>query len=233
MTNDHLKITELPYCKPVRKWLTDRYGKQQGEIIWSKTKEQYDAYLPELPDYGGKKNGHAMAIYGGLLVFALYPSLPDQPPIEELKDFVQNLFMGPFVKLGRIFDLNRPFDIWLIDKVFRKSGNRDRKDALIYPEGFINVDEPYDGKNHVARYHFTKCPNAEFARKHDLLHVLPLMCNSDFFGIEMIHGTLIRCGTCGNSDICDYCVVGNKNPLAKKYEIVMDEGGFLVSKNVK
>ena len=25
-----------------------------------------------------------------------------------------------------------------------------------------------------------------------------------FFRISEIHGTLIRCGTCGNSDVCDY-----------------------------
>ncbi len=120
--------------------------------------------------------------------------------------------------------------MWLIDKVFRKSGNRDRKDAILFPDGFINVDEPFDRNEHAVRYHFTQCPNAEFAKKHDLLHVLPLMCNCDFFGIEQLHGTLIRCGTCGNSDMCDYCVVGNRNPLAKKYRIVTDEGGFLISR---
>ena len=48
--------------------------------------------------------------------------------------------------------------------------------------------------------------------------------------MSTIHGTLIRCGTCGNSDICVYCVVGSKNPLAKEYEIVTDEWGFLVSR---
>ena len=73
-------------------------------------------------------------------------------------------------------------------------------------------------------------PGAEFAKKHDLLHVLPLMCNSDYFGIEQIHGTLIRCGTCGNSPMCDYCVVGNKNPIAEEYVIDTDENGFLVSR---
>ena len=71
--------------------------------------------------------------------------------------------------------------------------------------------------------------DAEFAKTHNLLHVLPLMCNCDFFGIEQLHGTLIRCGTCGNSDICDYCVVGDKNPLADRYEIKTDDSGFLVS----
>ena len=48
----------------------------------------YNSWLIDLPDYGGKENGHANAIYGGLLIFALYPAFPDHPPIEELQDFV-------------------------------------------------------------------------------------------------------------------------------------------------
>lgn len=63
-----------------------------------------------------------------------------------------------------------------------------------------------------------------------MLHVLPLLCNSDFFGISEIHGTLIRCGTCGNSADCDYLVVGSDNPTASEYTTVTDEGGFLVSR---
>ena len=215
-----------------QKWLIDRYGKDTDRI-WEKTVQNYNTYLKDLPDYGGKKNGHARAIYGGLLVFALYPALPDEPPIGEMQEFVNNLFMGPFTKLGKIFNLNRSFDMWLIDKVFRKSGNRDRKDIRQYPAGFVNVDEPYDREHHVARYHFTQCPNAEFAKSHNLLHVLPLMCNSDFFGIGEIHGQLIRCGTCGNSDKCDYLIVGSKNEMAAEYETVTDEQGFLVSRRVE
>lgn len=230
MADNHIQINKLQYRKPVRKWLCERYGKEQADVIWKKTVEQYNAYLPDLPDYGGKKNGHAMAIYGGLLIFAMYPCLPDQPPISELQDFVSNMFMGAFVKFGKVFDLNRPSNMKLINKIFKNSGDGDRRDIVKYPAGFINVEEPYDSENNIARYHFTQCPNAEFAKKHGLIHVLPLMCNSDFFGIEQIHGTLIRCGTCGNSDRCDYCVVGNKNPLANEYEIFADEYGFLVSR---
>ena len=226
----HMTIEQLPYGKPIRSWLKERYGEARAKKIWRQTQKNYRSYLPDLPDYGGSKNGHAKAIYGGLLIFALYPALPDRPPISELQDFVQNLFMGPFTKLGKIFDLNRPSNMWLIDKVFRKSGNRDRKDILRYPDGFVNVDAPYDKANHAARYCFTQCPNAEFAKKHGLLHVLPLLCNSDFFGIGEIHGQLIRCGTCGNSDVCDYLVVGSNNPIAKEYETVADAQGFLVSR---
>ena len=226
----HMTIDQLPYGEPVQRWLKDRYGEKEADAIWRRTQENYRGYLTDLPDYGGSKNGHAKAIYGGLLIFALYPALPDQPPMEELQDFVQNLFMGPFTKLGKLFDLNRPAHMWLIDKVFRRSGNRDRRDIRRYPAGFVNVDAPYDKEHHAARYSFTQCPNASFARKHGLLHVLPLLCNSDFFGIGELHGTLIRCGTCGNSDACDYLVVGDRNPMAEEYETVRDEQGFLVSR---
>ena len=229
MIMTHIPINELPYCRAVKKWLKDRYG-TEADRIWEKTVQNYNIYLQDLPDYGGKKNGHARAIYGGLLVFALYPALPDQPSISGMQEFINNMFMSPFTKLGRIFDLNRSLDMWLIDKVFRKSGNRDRKDIRKYPDGFVNVDEPYDREHHAARYHFTQCPNAEFAKSHDLLNVLPLMCNSDFFGIKEIHGQLIRCGTCGNSDRCDYLIVGSRNELADEYETMTDEKGFLVSR---
>ena len=74
---------------------------------------------------------------------------------------------------------------------------------------------------------------AEFAKSHGLLHVLPLLCNSDFFGISEIHGRLIRCGTCGNSDKCDYLVVGSKNEMTAEYETVTDEQGFLVSRRIE
>ena len=227
---NHIKIEELSYSKAVRSWLKERYGREQAEGIWSDVVDKYNEYLIDLPDYGGKENGHAYAIYGALIVFALYPSLPDKPPANELQSFVQDLFMGPFKKLGKIFDLNRSLHMRLIDKVFKRVGKRDQKDIKKYPAGFINVSEPYDKEHRVSRYHFTQCPNAEFAKTHNLLHVLPLLCNSDFYGISQIHGKLIRCGTCGNSDCCDYMVVGDCNPIADTYVTEVDENGFIVSR---
>lgn len=230
---EHVKLSDIPnFCAEVEAWLNARYGAAEGAKLWEATCRQYDKYLEELPDYGGKKASHALAIYGAVLIFSLYPLLPDHPPVEELQEFVTGLFMASFVKLGKIFNLNRNFDMWLINKVFRNVGDKDRKQLTQYPESFCNVSEPYDKENHAARYHFTQCPNAEFAKKHDLMHVLPLFCNSDYWGIAQLHGTLIRRGTCGNSDKCDYCVVGSENPMAKEYEIVKDGAGFLVSRKI-
>ena len=52
-------------------------------------------------------------------------------------------------------------------------------------------------------------------------------------GIGEIHGQLIRRGTCGNAERCDYCIVGSGSALAAEYETVTDEGGFLVSRKKK
>ena len=74
MQEKHLQIEDLTYSRDVRTWLYERYGKEQGENIWTDVVDKYNEYLKDLPDYGGKNNGHAYAIYGALLVFALYPS---------------------------------------------------------------------------------------------------------------------------------------------------------------
>lgn len=232
--SEHLQLGDMQeFCTAVKTWLQGRYTPEEAETIWQATSRQYEQYLKELPDYGGKKNTHAVGIYGSVLIFSLYPQLPDQPPVEELQEFVAEMFMASFVKLGKIFNLNRSSDMWLIDKVFHIVARKDQKEYSRYPAAFCNVPEPYDKEHHATRYRYVQCPNAEFAKKHDLMHVLPLFCNSDYWGIDKLHGTLIRCGTCGNADCCDYCIVGSENPLAKEYKIVKDEKGFWVSRKIQ
>lgn len=65
----------------------------------------------------------ALAIYGALLVFSLYPLLPDKPPVEELQDFVQGM-LEPFVKLGRFINLNRKADMRLIKRSATRTAGR-------------------------------------------------------------------------------------------------------------
>ena len=80
--NEHMKLSDMPeMCSAIKEWLSTRYGTAEGIKIWEKTSQQYNEYLKELPDYGGKKSSHAFAIYGGVVIFSLYPLLPDQPPI--------------------------------------------------------------------------------------------------------------------------------------------------------
>ena len=135
------------------------------------------------------------------------------------------------MKLGDMPQFCETVKAWLNERYGEEQGAAIwRATAAQHPAAFHTVTEPYDWENRAARYCFTQCPNAEFAKKHNLLHVLPLFCNSDYWAIRQLHGTLIRCGTCGNAEKCDYCVVGSESALAKQYEIVKDENGFLVSR---
>ncbi|MBR4493701.1 MAG: hypothetical protein IKP14_03240 [Clostridiales bacterium] len=56
MVDNHIPINKLSYRKPVKKWLCERYGKEQAAEIWKKTEDQYNEYLKDLPDYGGNRN---------------------------------------------------------------------------------------------------------------------------------------------------------------------------------
>ena len=73
-----------------------RYGEEEGNKLWELINRQYDKYLEDLPDY---------------------------PPVEELQELVTKLFMSGFVKLGKFFNLNRSFDMWLIKKLEKKIEN--------------------------------------------------------------------------------------------------------------
>ena len=95
-----------------------RYGEEEGNKLWELINRQYDKYLEDLPDY---------------------------PPVEELQELVTKLFMSGFVKLGKFFNLNRSFDMWLINKVFQKIGEKDRKLYAQYPACFCNAGSHFSG----------------------------------------------------------------------------------------
>ena len=73
------------------------------------------------------------------------------------------------------------------------------------------------------------CPNAEFAKRHHMEDVLPVMCNCDHMAMQKLHATLIREGTCCTGTCCDYCIVGDQNLMANAYDLVKRENGLLVS----
>jgi len=55
------------------------------------------------------------------------------------------------------------------------------------------------------------------------------MCNCDHMAMQKLHASLIRKGTCVTSDCCDYCIVGDKSPIAAKYELAKTDNGLWIS----
>ena len=130
---------------------------------------------------------------------------------------------------GKLFNLNRRLDNRIANLAFKKAADQRVKEIRTFPASFRMQGYTYDRQNGAVRYCFTQCPNAEFARRHHMEDVLPVMCNCDHMAMQKLHATLIREGTCCTSDVCDYCVVGDRNPIAGQFELATRENGLWVS----
>ena len=213
--------------KCVQKLLHRYYDDQTADALWEKVQLKYAEFLEDEPALGGAKI--TVSIYDPILIFAWYAVVPDKPPLEEIQQDVYDCFMGGFDALGRVFDLNRKLDNRLAGRIFKKTSDTRKEEIKKMPASFRMGAYSYDKANGAIRYSFTQCPNAEFAKRHHMESVLPVMCNCDHFAMQKLHATLIREGTCVSSDCCDYCIVGDKSPLAAEYELVKNEDGLLIS----
>lgn len=217
--------------KCVQRLLRRYHDEQTSANLWEKIQFQYADYLKDEPPLGSLKI--TASVYDPILIFAWYVTVPEKPVPDDFQQDVFECFMGGFRTLGRIFDLNRKFDNCLANIAFKSANDIRVKEIRKHPASFRMGYYDYDKANRIVRYSFTQCPNAEFAKRHHLEHVLPVMCNCDHLAMGEIHGTLIREGTCVTSDCCDYCIVGDRNPLAGNYELIKDENGLLLSRKKK
>lgn len=213
--------------KCIRKLLHRYYDGQTAAALWEKVQLQYCDYLKDEPALAGSKI--TASIYDPILIFAWYAVIPDKPPLEEVQQDVYDCFMGSFDLLGRIFDLNRKADNRLAAWIFRKTSDIRTEEIRKFPASFRMGYFDYDKENGVVRYSFTQCPNAEFAKRRHMEDVLPVMCNCDHMAMQKLHASLIREGTCCTAACCDYCIVGDRNPIAEEYELKKADNGLWLS----
>lgn len=214
----------------IQKLLARDYDSAEAETLWEKIQIQYVEYLKEEPALGGLKL--SAGVYDSILVFAYYVTIPKKPALADIQEGVYEIFMGGFNSLGRIFDLNRGFDMKLAGIIFKSALKKKEKESVKFPASF-HVDQfSFDKKEGIIRYGFTQCPSAEFAKRHGLEHVLSLMCNCDHLAMSKLHAGLIRCSTCVTGNVCEYCIVGDRNPLMQEYEQITDENGLWLSRRI-
>ncbi len=213
--------------KCVRKLLHRYYDEKTAADLWEKIQLQYCEYLRDEPAMAGAKI--TASIYDPILIFAWYAVVPDKPALEEIQQDVYDCFMGSFDLLGRVFDLNRKADNRLAGRIFKKTSDIREEEIVKFPASFRMGGFDYDKENGVVRYSFTQCPNAEFAKRHHMEDVLPVMCNCDHLAMQKLHATLIREGTCCTAACCDYCIIGDRNPIAAEYELKKAENGLMLS----
>ena len=203
------------------------YSKKEADELWEKIQLKYAEFLETEPALGGVKM--TVSIYDPILILAWYALADRKPPLEEAEKEVYKAFMGAFDVLGKVFDLNRKTDNRIANMAFRSTNDLRIKEIKEFPESFRMGYYTYDKDNGAVMYSFTQCPNAEFAKRHHMEGALSFMCNCDHMAMQKLHACLIRTGTCITSDHCDYCIVGDRNPLASKYDLIRNENGLLLS----
>lgn len=186
--------------KVVKTYLKEKVGPEKVEDTFKSIEEQYAQYLKELPYIGGKKSIHngEGGTYDCIFLFALYEALNHKPTMQDIYDLNCSVFLPSFEKLKKwkFIDANHALILRIIHFVFRVAawmGRKDRKTET----GFIMCVEPFV-KTEGIHYRFNRCPIAEFAKAHHLLHLMPALCNGDYPAMEDLHATLIRKNTCAN-----------------------------------
>ncbi len=209
-------------CREIIKALiASHYPEEECENVWTRVQLQYTGYLSTWRrDLGGKKNFHngECGTYDCILFFSYWTVCRSVSSFSEIEKAYGDLFLSSFARLSFV-NANRPLYMRLLHKAFSIS----QKKCAKWKDYDMHV-EPYK-KGEPIRYYFYSCPVAEFAKEHNLLDILPALCNADYAGMELIHARLVRTKTCGSGDCCDYTICGDGHPYLKDHEEYRGEDG--------
>lgn len=208
--------------KEIQKKIALHYPPDKREIQWEKVQKQYIEILSDWrTDLGGKKNFHngRGGNYDCIALMAYYVICKSVTSLAEIEEMEGNLFLGAFRKM-KFVNCNKP----LFKKLMYKAFLNAKKQCDKWGDFKMNV-APYE-KNGPIYYEFTKCPTAEFAKKHGLLEIMPALCNPDFEAMECIHARLVRKTTCANGEKCDYTIYGDCDKSLKEHPEYRDKYGY-------
>jgi hypothetical protein len=209
-------------CKEaIKKYIAMHYPEEKRNEMFIAVQKQYVDWLKTFrTDLGGKKNFHngVGGTYDNIMVMAYYTVCRDVTSFAEIEELYGGIFLESFSRL-KFVDCNKKLFKKLMYKAFTVSKGKCDK----WHDYEMEV-EPYK-EGEPIRYRFTACPVAQFAREHNLLDILPALCNVDYAAMEIIHARLVRTTTLGRGDYCDYAICGDKDPYLKEHEEFRDELG--------
>ena len=214
------------YSRPCRKQIQAKialhYPPEEREAVWERVQRQYVDFLSDWrTDLGGKKNFHngRGGTYDCIALMAYYVVCKSVTSLAEIEKMEGDLFLPAFRKLTFV-NCNRPLFKKLLYRAFQNA----KKQCDRWGDFQMNL-APFASEQPIY-YEFTHCPTAEFAQKHDLLEIMPALCNPDFEGMELIHARLVRKTTCANGCKCDYTICGDQDIYQKAHPEYRDEAGY-------
>lgn len=217
----HVLYTK-PCKKQIRAKIALHYPLSQQEAVWERVQLQYVDFLKDWrTDLGGKKNFHNSkgGTYDCIALMAYYVVCKEVTSLAEIEEMEGNLFLTAFRKL-KFVNANRPF----IKKLLYRAFVNAKKQCDTWGDYEMHL-APFE-KDKPIYYEFTACPTAEFAKKHNLLEVMPALCNPDFEAMELIQARLVRKTTCSNGCKCDYTICGDRDEFLNAHPEYRDEAGY-------
>lgn len=208
--------------KEIKNKIALHYPPSLRDEMWTKVQLQYADFLKDWrTDLGGKKNFHngKGGTYDSIALMCYYAVCKEKTNLQEIEEMENHLILTAFQKL-KFVNCNRPFFKKLMYKAFKSA----KKKCDVWHDYEMEVDPLEKGK--PISYRFKKCPVAEFARKYDLVEVMPALCNPDYRAMELIHAKLIRTKTCALEEQCDYTICGDQDPYIQEHPEFIDEMGF-------
>lgn len=208
--------------KEIKKKIAQNYPPEEKSEIWEKVQRKFVDFLSDWrTDLGGKKNFHngKGGTYDCIAIMSYYVVCKEKRTFREIEELEENLMLPSFRRL-KFIDCNKPLFKKLLYKAFIS--------AKIMCDKWHDYEmdvAPFD-QNKPIYYEFTKCPVAEFAKKHGLSEIMPALCNVDFVALECMHAKLIRKTTCCNGTKCDYTICGDKDEYIKNHPEYVDEEGY-------
>lgn len=207
--------------KEIKKYIAKHYPTPKQDRVWTAVQLQFVDFLKDFRrDLGGRKNFHngLGGTYDNIMVLSYYVVCKELTSFAEIEEMYGEIFLGSFRRL-KFVNCNKKFFKKLMYKAFLMA----KKRCDIWHDYEMEVEPYQEGK--PIRYRFTACPVAQFARDHDLLEILPALCNVDYAAMEVIHARLVRTTTLGEGNFCDYAICGDRDPYLKEHPEFRDIRG--------
>ena len=194
----------------IKRSMNHDFGSDFVNETMKKAKPIYRQMLQEADDVGAD-NPMASNIYECFVFLAVWKAAEGKLGTEELRKITKDVLSIPLLRAMSLYvNANTAKGVERIGKMmYANQAWLDAHPQYKAASWDFNFDETLHRDGFY--YHFTQCPLNNYARQHDMLDILPVMCDVDHMTAALMHAKLHREQTLASGGgMCDYWFYGNK-----------------------
>lgn len=207
--------------KKYRKALAELIHKKtlgEPQELLAKAEQQYQKFMSEIPDIGGKDNMQFEDLNFAVVFFSLHEACNRQLTPDDLDWFAWETMVKPAEKTGRLINWNKPLMSKIAGKMY--SSYKKKIDEHVAKGEWGNtwrfeINPEHHKEGFALRTRL--CPNLDFVKKYGYEEFMPVLCRQDHKIAQAMHGRLVRYHTVANGDdYCDWWYFGDQMPVTKE-----------------